>query len=59
VNDLAFLTIVTQHPLKLLYFSDHDAHLKSVKKIESVPYNAVCLLYESGHAFSSRTNCMW
>jgi len=28
-------------------------------KIESAPYNAVRLMYESGCAFSSRANCMW
>ena len=28
-------------------------------KIESAPYNAVRLMYKSGCAFSSRTNCTW
>jgi len=47
--------LITFH---LPYFSDHKVHLKSFhfSKIWSVSYNAVCLMYESGCAFSPRTN---
>jgi len=38
-----------RHSQKILIFS----------KIESVSYNAVQLMYESGCAFSPRTNYMW
>jgi len=39
-----------------LYFSDHKLHLAILK---CVPYNAVCVMYESGCTFPSRTNFMW
>jgi len=46
---------------KIPYFSDHKVHLKSLifSKIKSVHYNAVRLMYESGCAFSFRTNCIY
>jgi len=49
------------HVTPLPYFLDHKALLKSLifSKIESAPYNVVRLMYESGCAFSSKTNFMW
>jgi len=46
------------HVTSLPYLLDHKVPL-IFSKIESAPYNVVRLMYESGCAFSSRTNFMW